>query len=113
MVARLPLLEGLALGAVALLCIAFQVRLPSRLPDERDYLEVQKVLEAEAQPGDALLLYPWWTERARLFAPERMTVVGYQGSDADDLEQHARVWVLAQPDLPRASLSDFLQGFSE
>ncbi len=108
---RLPI-EGAVIFLVAVLCLAFQVRLPAQLPSEADYLEVQKVLEAEAQPGDAVLLYPWWTERARLFAPERVTVVGYQGSDSDSLELHGRVWVLSQPDLPKSSGSTFMAAFS-
>src|SRR5262245_21658312 len=105
---KLSLLEGLLLTAVALLCVAFQIRMPSRLPDESEYREVEKVLAAEAQPNDVLLLHPWWTERARVFAPDALQVVGYQDSDRDDLEQHPRIWVLAQPDLPRASMDDFM-----
>ncbi|MBK7858184.1 MAG: hypothetical protein IPJ65_06080 [Archangiaceae bacterium] len=96
---------------VALLCLGFQLKVPAVLPSEADYAQVQAVLEAEAQAGDALLVFPWWAERARLFAPERLTVVGYQGSDADSLELHPRVWVLAQPDLPKASWSSFWSVF--
>ncbi|MBL8949587.1 MAG: hypothetical protein JNK82_02345 [Myxococcaceae bacterium] len=107
---RLPV-EGGIIVAVAVLCLAFQARLPSLLPAEADYLEVQRVLEAEAVAGDALLVYPWWAERVRLFAPERVTVVGYQGSDADSLELHPRVWVLSQPDLPKASWATFWSAF--
>jgi hypothetical protein len=110
---KLPLLEGLAIAVVALVCVAFQLRLPSQLPSESEYAEVEKVLAAEAQPDDALLLYPWWAERARTLAPEQLQVVGYQGSDDDDLETHPRVWVLAQPDLPRASMSDFMRAFGD
>lgn len=108
---KLPI-EGGLIVLVALLCLAFQLRMPLLIPSEADWLEVQKVLEAEAQPGDAVLLFPWWTERARLYAPERVTVVGYQGSDSDSLELHPRVWVIAQPDLPRASWSSFWSVFS-
>ncbi len=108
--ARFPY-EGALIFVVALVCLAFQVRLPTELPAEDDYAQVQKVLEAEAQPGDVLLLYPWWAERARLFAPDRLPVVGYQGSDADTLEVHPRIWVLAQPDLPRSSWSTFWSAF--
>lgn len=109
---RAPLIEGGFIVLVALLCLGFQLRLPTLLPSEADYAEVQKVLEAEAQPGDALLLFPWWAERARLFAPERVRVVGYQGSDGDSLELHPRVWVLAQPKLPKSDWGAFWSVFS-
>jgi hypothetical protein len=99
--------------AVAVLCIAFQLRLPALLPSEADYEQVKAVLEAEAQPGDAVLLFPWWAERARLFAPERVTVVGYQGSDSDALEHHPRIWVLSQPDLPKSNEGAFEAAFSD
>jgi hypothetical protein len=110
---KLPFIEGLILAAVAIVCLVFQLRLPTQLPTESDFKEVEKVLSAEAQPGDVVLLYPWWTERARLFAPESLPLVGYQDSDRDDLEQHPRIWVLAQPDLPRASMSDFMRLFGD
>jgi hypothetical protein len=109
---RFPL-EGAAILLVAVLCLAFQLRLPALLPAEDDYKAVQAVLEAEAQPGDAVLLFPWWTERARLFSPDRVTVVGYQGSDSDPLELHHRVWVLSQPDLPKASWPSFWSAFGD
>src|SRR3982751_1360850 len=99
---KLPFFEGLAIAAVAIVCAAFQLRLPTQLPNDGEYAEVEKVLAAEGQTGDVLLLYPWWAEKGRLVAPAHMQVVGYQVSDGDDLELHPRVWVLAQPDLPRA-----------
>ena len=43
------------------------------------------MLSAEAQPGDVVLLHPWWTERARIYVPEGLPVVGHQFSDGDDL----------------------------
>lgn len=109
---RVHLAEAAVLVAVGLYCLVFQVRLPGELPTEADYQAVQAVLAGEAKPGDAVLLYPWWIERARLYAPEGLPVVGYQGSDLDSLERHRRVWVLAQPNLPRASWDRFLAGFS-
>ncbi len=85
------------LVAVALTCLVFQLRMPSRAVDEADYKALAQVLDTEAQPGDVVLLYPWWTERARIYVPEKLQVVGYQGSDADPLELHARIWVVSQP----------------
>lgn len=108
---RWPVVEGGALVLVGALCLYFQLSLPGKLPSEADYRSMQQVLERDAQPGDALLLAPWWAERARVFAPASVTVVGYQGSDSDDLKQHPRVWVLSQPELPRAAFSDFSKAF--
>ncbi len=107
----LPLLELGLLLLVSLLCLAFYARLPGRLPTEAAYHAVQRHLEAELQPGDAVLLFPWWTERARLHVPAGVRVYGYLGSDGDDLKAHPRVWVLSQPELPRANEAVFLEAF--
>lgn len=102
-------LGGLLL--VALACLVFQLRLPGRFPSEADYRSVAETLRAEARPGDAVLLFPWWTEKARLYLPPELPVYGYLGSDADDLSAHPRVWVLGQPELPRSNVSGFQAAF--
>ena len=107
---RLPV-EGGLLMLVALLCLGFQLRLPGKLTDERDYQAVAAVLAQERQAGDVVLLSPWWTERARLHVPDGLPVVGYQGSDSDPLERHPRIWVLAQPELPRSNVGALMQAF--
>jgi hypothetical protein len=109
---RIHLGEAAVVAAVALFCLVFQLRLPTQLPTDADFAAVKDVLEKEGQPGDAVLLYPWWTEHARLVVPESIPVVGYQGSDEDPLPRNARIWVLAQPNLPRANFSAFIKVFS-
>ncbi len=104
--------ELILLVAAGVFALSFHLRSPGFEVDERSYQEVARVLEAEGQGGDAVLLFPWWTERARLFLPERFPIVGYLGSDADDLAAHPRVWVLSQPRLPRADEADFARQFS-
>jgi hypothetical protein len=96
---------------VALACLVFQLRLPGRFPSEADYRTVADWLRAEARPGDAVLLFPWWTEKARLYLPPELPVYGYLGSDSNDLSAHPRVWVLGQPELPRADVSGFRAAF--
>jgi hypothetical protein len=103
--------EAVALVAAALAALLFHARLPGRLPEEADYRAVGEVLAREAQPGDVLLLHPWWAERARLFAPDGLRVVGYLGSDGDPLEAHPRIWVLSQPELPRSDAGGFWARF--
>ncbi|HZH75479.1 MAG TPA: hypothetical protein VEY88_05570 [Archangium sp.] len=107
----LPLVELGGLLLVALACLVFQLRLPGRLPSEADERAVADLLRAEARPGDAVLLFPWWTERARLYLPSELPVYGYLGSDQDDLSAHPRIWVLGQPELPRADESGFRSAF--
>ncbi|PTL77754.1 hypothetical protein [Vitiosangium sp. GDMCC 1.1324] len=107
----LPLVELGGLLLVALACLVFQLRLPGRFPSEADYRTVADWLRAEARPGDAVLLFPWWTEKARLYLPPELPVYGYLGSDQDDLSAHPRVWVLGQPELPRADVSGFQAAF--
>ena len=87
------------------------MRLPGRLPTEEDYRTVAAWLRAEARPGDAVLLFPWWTEKARLYVPPELPVYGYLNSDSDDLSSHPRVWVLAQPRLPGSEVSRFQAAF--
>lgn len=105
------LAEGLVLLAVSLGALAFQLHEPSLRVAETDYRAVASTLEQEAQPGDVVLLFPWWTERARLFVPEWIPVVGYLGSDGDELRHHPRIWVLGEPRLPFSGRGDFEGAF--
>ncbi len=106
-----PLIEGAVLALVGLVALGFQLWLPSTHVAEADYLAVAQVLEAERQPGDVVLLSPWWTERARIYVPDGLPVVGYQGSDGTALERHPRIWVLSQPRQPNAGLGAFEAAF--
>ena len=107
----LPLVELGALLFVALLCLVFQLRLPGRLPTDADERAVADVLARDARPGDAVLLFPWWTERARLFVPSSIPVYGWLESDGADLSAHPRIWVLGQPELPRSDVGAFDAAF--
>lgn len=109
--ARLKRWEGVALVGVALLCLGFQLRLPFTMPSEPDYRAAAAVIEREAQAGDVVLLAPWWIERARLFVPEQVPVVGYWGSDGDELRLFRRIWVLSVPGMPKFSWSNFMDTF--
>ena len=104
-------MEVAALLLAALGALLFQLTLPGELVDERAYRALAETLGREAKPGDALLLLPWWTERARLFVPPSLPVVGYLGSDTDPLRGFARIWLLAQPRLPKTNLSEFWSRF--
>jgi hypothetical protein len=109
---RVRLLELLLFVLAALFALQFDLRLPGRVPDDGDYRQVAEVLAREAQGQDAVLLHPWWTERARLFLPEQLPVVGYLGDEADPLERYQRIWVLAQDGLPIARNGRFEERFS-
>lgn len=91
----------------------FQLTLSRKHIPDADYQRVAEVIAREAHPGDAVLLYPWWTERARLFLPENLPTVGYLGSDRADLDEHPRIWLLAAPELPGSDLQGFLRGFGQ
>ncbi len=106
-----PLLELGLIASVAVAALLFQLTLPSRPPTDEQYRSVAAVLQREARAGDVLLLYPWWTERGRLFAPASVPVVGYLGSERDPLTRFSRIWVLAQPNLPRSDLRAFHREF--
>jgi hypothetical protein len=108
---RLAAAEGAGFLVVALLALGFQAWLPWVLPTNGDERAVAAVLETEAQPGDVVLLHPWWTERARLFLPPELPVVGYLGDEADALLEHPRIWVLGEPELPRTPHAAFAEAF--
>lgn len=116
--ARTPLTSSLlAIELVALLlaatwAIVFHARMPGRIPTEADHTAAAAAVSAEFQRGDVVLLQPWWTERARLFMPPNVPVIGYLGSDTEALEDAPRIWVLSQPDLPKSGASDFFEQFS-
>lgn len=107
-------LRWLELGVVvlaALLAWVFHLTLPLRLPSEEDHRAAGAWLSGSAAEGDVVLLHPWWTERARLFAPSRVPVVGFVGSDSADLREHRRIWVLSQSRLPWTDDSAFEEAF--
>ncbi len=92
---------GLLLASVAA-ALVFWIRLPGRLPGEEDYLAVQHALVADARPGDAVALLPFWAERGKLFVHGLPVVALPDLPDEADAERYPRLWVLAQPDLPRS-----------
>jgi hypothetical protein len=102
---------ALALVLVALFGLGFQLQLPRAFPSDADYRGVASALVAARAPGDVVLLHPWWTERARLFLPADLPVVGYLGDTADDLLAHPRIWVLANEHLPRTPDADLRRNF--
>ena len=102
---------ALALVLVALYGLGFQLQLPRAFPSDADYHAVAEALTAARASGDVVLLHPWWTERARLFMPADLPVVGYLGDTADDLVAHPRIWVLANERLPRTPTADFRANF--
>lgn len=109
--AHLKRWEGLALVLVALACLGFQLRVPSVNAADADFQQASAVIDQESKPGDVVLLAPWWAERARIFVPEKTPVVGWYGSDGEDLTEHPRIWVLANVNAPRFSWSGFLDAF--
>ncbi len=102
---------ALAMVLVALLGLGFQLQLPRAFPSDSDYRAVASALAGARAPGDVVFLHPWWTERARLFFPPDLKVVGYLGHTADDLLEHPRIWVLANERLPRTPDADFRRHF--
>jgi hypothetical protein len=107
----LSLADFAILTAAGIAALYFQLSLPRRLPSEGDYRDVAAALAKESKEGDVVLLYPWWAERARLFVPRSLPVVGYLGSDTDPLRTFPRIWVLAQPNLPRSDVKAFERRF--
>ena len=106
------LAEASLLVAFAVAALAFHATLGQRLPKDSDYEAMAQFLTARAEPGDCVLFYPWWAERARTYLPDSLPAVGYLGSDQDSLRKFRRIWVLAQPRLPRSDIAYFERIFS-
>lgn len=106
------LAEALLLVALAAVALSFHATLPQRLPKDSDYQAMAQFLTAQAMPGDCVLFFPWWAERARTYLPETLPAIGYLGSDQDSLRDFRRIWVLAQPRLPRSDIAQFERMFS-
>jgi hypothetical protein len=109
---RLAAAEGAGFLLVAVWALGFQAWLPRVLPQDADERGVAAVLSTEALPGDVVVLHPWWTDRARLFLPPELPITGYLGDESDALLEYPRIWVLAQPELPRTPEAAFAAGFA-
>src|SRR5260370_604715 len=101
------LAEALLLVAFAAFALWFHATLSQRLPKDSDYEAMAQFLAAQAEPGDCVLFFPWWAERARVYLPETLPAIGYLGSDQDSLREVRRIWVLAQPWLPPSDIAHF------
>jgi hypothetical protein len=93
---------AVALGVAALGAygIAFQARLPRRLPSPANWREVAARLDHEALPGDVVALAPWWSERAREVLPTSLPVLAFPRLAGEELPGVRRVWLLALRDPP-------------
>jgi hypothetical protein len=86
------------------------MRLPGELPTDADYKALFAAMQQQGRPGDAFTVLPFWAQRARTYI-HGIPFIGYPSlSDEPDAERYARLWVIAQPDLPR---SDALESLHE
>ena len=85
--------------------IAFQARLPFRLPSTLDWQAAASLLERDARPGDAVALSPMWAERAREVLPTSLPVMALPrySREVEDLVGVHRVWLLSLPGAPGKS----------
>jgi len=104
-------LEPWILVGVALWALHFHLTLPGRLATEEDWQALAATLSREVQPGDVVMLHPWWTDRARLHLPGSVELLGDPRAADRDLLASPRIWLVSQPRLPRASTRAFLRIF--
>jgi hypothetical protein len=100
-------LEIATLVAATLFSLLYWIRLPYRLPAAEDYQAIQHQLLASSHPGDALAVLPYWADRAKLYA-HGFPVVALPNLAGEDIERYPRLFVLAQPDLPRSNAGNEL-----
>jgi hypothetical protein len=101
-------LEIPALLAATLFALLYWARLPYRLPSPDEYQSAQHELLGTAHPGDAVAVLPYWADRAKLYL-HGFPVVTLPNLAREDVERYARLFVLAQPDLPRSSAGTELE----
>jgi hypothetical protein len=91
-------------AATALISIVFWLRLPGRMPTDDDYRRANDLIASHLQPGDIIVLAPFWAQRGRQFLTAAPTYAGY---DLDDKYPGThRQWLVALPDVPRFSLAE-------
>jgi hypothetical protein len=95
-VRRLSFFAILLCGAGSLL---FDLTLGSRLPSEADWADAAGALRAQAQPGDAVQLWPVWAEEARLHV-DSMPVLAEEDLEHADYLGVKRLWLLTLPRTP-------------
>jgi len=95
--------EAALFVAAALLSLAFYLNAPSALPSEDDYRQAARAIAARAGPGDAVLLDPYWAERARLFVRNLPVLNLGRHPTREDLRGYGRIFAFLLPDLPRSS----------
>jgi hypothetical protein len=96
-----PLVAVAALGLSALL---FDVTLPLRLPGDADYAEAAAALRVRAAARDAVQIWPPWAERARRFVTS-LSVRAEEDLRTADYPGVERLWLLALPRVPLARLA--------
>jgi hypothetical protein len=103
-----PALEAAAVLAGIIFALVYWMRLPGRLPTEDDYLAVQHELVSRVHAGDGVALLPFWADRGKLFVHGLPVIALPNLASEGDIERYPRLWVLAQPDLPRSEASRVL-----
>jgi hypothetical protein len=105
----LPVLEAAVFLASLLFALVFWVRLPGELPSDGDYNALFAAMLPEGTPGDAFTVLPFWAQRARTYI-HGIPFIGYPSLASEpDVERYRRLWVVAQPDLPRSDAADSLK----
>jgi hypothetical protein len=108
-VAVLPILEAAVFLASLLFALVFWIRLPWRLPDDRDYRAMFSAMQPEGRPGDALAVLPFWAQRAHTYLHGAPFIAYPSLASEPDVERYRRLWVVAQPDLPYSDAGDTLR----
>ncbi len=70
---------------------------------------MQHELLAGARPGDGVAALPFWAERIKLFSRGLPVVALPRLAEDVESERYSRLWVLAQPDLPRSGAAAELE----
>jgi VCBS repeat-containing protein len=102
-------LEAAIFLASLLFALVFWVRLPGELPSDANYNALFAAMQPEGMPGDAFTVLPFWAQRARTYI-HGIPFIGYPSLASEpDVERYTRLWVIAQPDLPRSDAADSLR----
>jgi hypothetical protein len=109
----LPVLEAAIFLASLLYALIFWARLPGELPSDADYRALFAAMEQQGRPGDAFTVLPYWAQRARTYV-HGIAFVAYPALASEpDAERYTRLWVIAQPDLPRSDAAESLRALDQ
>ncbi len=69
---------------------------PLLQPSRDDYRAAERAIRGDWQPGDAIIVLPWWAARIREFVGD-LEFIQLRNPQAEDWSTYSRLWVVSLP----------------